>query len=163
MYHFCVLHLDYPIWTYPGTAQDQGYRRHASELVCIYATYQYSTKHAGCEALSAVSVYTDAFVSGLDLDPNEHTSYLLIIYLCILINMYRINIMRYITWYRYRDTPNILSTLISIYPENIAWYIENSWYDTEHYSNSKQFRIHTWGYASLPPSWIEKGLLLLYL
>ena len=84
MYHFCVLHLDYPIWTYPGTAQDQGYRRHASELVCIYATYQYSTKHAGCEALSAVSVYTDAFVSGLDLDPNEHTSYLLIIYLCIL-------------------------------------------------------------------------------
>ena len=43
------------------------------ELVCINQTYQYSAKHAGCEALSAVSLYTDAFVSGLDLDPNEHT------------------------------------------------------------------------------------------
>ena len=42
------------------------------ELVCIHATYQYNTQHAGCEALSAVSSYTDAFVSGFDLDPNEH-------------------------------------------------------------------------------------------
>ena len=33
------------------------------ELVCIHATYQYNTQHAGCEALSAVSLYTDAFVS----------------------------------------------------------------------------------------------------
>ena len=52
------------------------------ELVCIHETYQYSTQHAGCEAFSAVSLYTDAFGSGLDLDPNKHTtSYLLIIYL----------------------------------------------------------------------------------
>ena len=42
------------------------------ELVCIHATYQYNTQHAGCEALSAVSSHTDAFVSGFDLDPNEH-------------------------------------------------------------------------------------------
>ena len=46
------------------------------ELVRIHATYQYNTQHAGCEELSAVSLHTDAFVSGLDLDPNEHTSYL---------------------------------------------------------------------------------------
>ena len=44
-----------------------------AELVCIHATCQCSTQHAGCEALSAVSLYTYAFVSGLDLDPNEHT------------------------------------------------------------------------------------------
>ena len=44
-----------------------------AELVCIYATYQHCTKHAGCEALYAVSLYTDGFVSRLDLDPNEHT------------------------------------------------------------------------------------------
>ena len=37
------------------------------------------TQRAGCEALSAVSLYTYAFVSGLDLDPNEHNSYLVII------------------------------------------------------------------------------------
>ena len=42
------------------------------ELVCIHATYLYNTQHAGCEALSAVSLYIDAFVSGFDLDPNEH-------------------------------------------------------------------------------------------
>ena len=42
------------------------------ELVCIHANYQYDTQHAGCEALSAVSLYTDVFVSGFDLDPNEH-------------------------------------------------------------------------------------------
>ena len=45
------------------------------ELVCIHATYQYNTQHAGFEALSADSLYTDAFVSGLDIDPNEHTRY----------------------------------------------------------------------------------------
>ena len=31
LYHFCVLHLEYleyTLWTYPDTAQDQGYRRH---------------------------------------------------------------------------------------------------------------------------------------
>ena len=28
MHHFCVLHFEHPLWTYPGTAQDQGYRRH---------------------------------------------------------------------------------------------------------------------------------------
>ena len=50
-------------------------------LVCIHPTYQYNTQHAGCESLSAVSLYTDAFVSGFDLDPNEHTSFLLTIYL----------------------------------------------------------------------------------
>ena len=42
------------------------------ELVCIHATYKYNTQHAGCEALSAVSSYTDAFVSGFGLDPNDH-------------------------------------------------------------------------------------------
>ena len=36
------------------------------ELVCIHATYKYDTRHAGCEALSAVSSYTDAFVSGFN-------------------------------------------------------------------------------------------------
>ena len=46
------------------------------EPVCIHATYQYSTQHAGCETLSAVSLYADAFVSGLDLDPNEHTRHI---------------------------------------------------------------------------------------
>ena len=34
------------------------------ELVCTHGTYQNNTQHAGCEALSAVSLYTDAFVSG---------------------------------------------------------------------------------------------------
>ena len=46
------------------------------ELVCIHAIYQYHTQRAGCEALSAVSLYTDAFVSGLE---RTHTSCLLII------------------------------------------------------------------------------------
>ena len=40
------------------------------ELACIHATYQYNTQRAGCEALSAVSLRNDAFVSGFDLDPN---------------------------------------------------------------------------------------------
>ena len=43
------------------------------ELVCIHATYQCSTQHAGCEALSAVSLHADVFFSDLDLDPNKHT------------------------------------------------------------------------------------------
>ena len=30
-------------------------------LVCIHATYQYSTKHAGCEALPAVSFVYGCF------------------------------------------------------------------------------------------------------
>ena len=47
------------------------------ELVRIHATYQYNAQHAGCEELSAVSLYTDAFVSGVDLDPNEHTRHTL--------------------------------------------------------------------------------------
>ena len=46
---------------------------HCVGLVCIHGTYQYNTQHEGCDALSAVSFYTDAFVSGLDLDPNEDT------------------------------------------------------------------------------------------
>ena len=37
------------------------------ELVCIYATYQYRTKHEGCEALPAVSLYID------DAQPIEFT------------------------------------------------------------------------------------------
>ena len=43
MHHFCVLHLEYPLWTYPGTAQDQGYRRHGfwiravNRLVLVWA------------------------------------------------------------------------------------------------------------------------------
>ena len=40
--------------------------------MCIHATYKYDRQHASCEALSAVSSYTDAFVSGFDLDPNKH-------------------------------------------------------------------------------------------
>ena len=48
------------------------------ELVCIHATYQYTTQHAGCEALSAVSPHTGAFVSGFDLDPNEHIHHFLL-------------------------------------------------------------------------------------
>ena len=47
------------------------------ELVRINATYQYNTQHAGCETLSAVSSCTDPFVSGLDLDPNEHARLLM--------------------------------------------------------------------------------------
>ena len=43
------------------------------ELVCIHSTYRYNMQHAGYEALSAVSLCTDALVSGLDLDPNELT------------------------------------------------------------------------------------------
>ena len=43
------------------------------ELVCIHATYQYYTQHAGCEALSAVSSYTDAFISGLSLSTRTTT------------------------------------------------------------------------------------------
>ena len=42
------------------------------ELVCIHATYQHHTHQSGCEALSAVNTYADAFVSGFDLGPNEH-------------------------------------------------------------------------------------------
>ena len=40
--------------------------------MCIYATHQENTQHAGCEALSAASLYSDAFASDLELDPNEH-------------------------------------------------------------------------------------------
>ena len=43
------------------------------QKVCIHATYQYNTLHAGPEALSAVSFQTDAFFSSFDLDLNEHT------------------------------------------------------------------------------------------
>ena len=57
------------------------------ELVCIHATYQYNTRHAGCESLSAASLYTDAFDLGLDLDPNEHTSCLWIIYLWCIVHV----------------------------------------------------------------------------
>ena len=42
------------------------------ELVCIHATYHYNSQHPGCEALSAVSLYTDTFVSGFDLDLHKH-------------------------------------------------------------------------------------------
>ena len=40
------------------------------ELVCIHASHQSNTQHAGCD--SVVSSYTDAFVLGFDLNPNEH-------------------------------------------------------------------------------------------
>ena len=43
------------------------------KLVWIHATYQYNAQRAGCEALSAVSLYTDALLSGLDLDSDELT------------------------------------------------------------------------------------------
>ena len=65
------------------------------ELVCIHATYQYHTQHAGCDSLSAVSLYTDAFVPDLDLDPNEHTSCLLIIYLWSIVTCSIVSISRY--------------------------------------------------------------------
>ena len=42
------------------------------ELVCILCNLPAYTQRAGCEALSAVSSYTDAFVSGFGLDPNDH-------------------------------------------------------------------------------------------
>ena len=80
------------------------------ELVCIHATYQYNMQHAGCEPLSAVSLYTDAFVSGSDLDPNEHvilSDNLLAAYIHM---KYHIDIIRYIARYRYRN---------NIYPESI--------------------------------------------
>ena len=51
------------------------------ELVYTPATHQHITQHAGCEALSAVSLYADAFASGFDLDRNKHTSFLQKIYL----------------------------------------------------------------------------------
>ena len=66
------------------------------ELVCIHATYQYNTQHAGCEELSAVSLHTDAFVSGLVLDSNEHTRHtsrnLLYIYRMISIPYYLVHV-----------------------------------------------------------------------
>ena len=99
------------------------------ELVCIYTTYQYITQHAGCEALSAVSLYTDAFVSGLDLDPNEHahvttSNNLLVVYIYM---YYRIDIShdigieisRICSRYWYRDIPNMFWILISRYPEYV--------------------------------------------
>ena len=60
------------------------------KLVWIHATYQYNAPRAGCEALSAVSLYTDAFLPGLDLDPDEHTH----LY-DILLDIYRMVSIRY--------------------------------------------------------------------
>ena len=46
---------------------------------CVFMqpTRLHFTQHAGCEVLSAVSSHTDAFVSGYDLDPNEHIRHFL--------------------------------------------------------------------------------------
>ena len=90
------------------------------------------TKHSIIRgALSAVNLYTDVFVSGFDMDRYEHTRHtcwhsatadtvLRVVHIFV---KYRVDIMRYIAWYPYRDNPKIFSTLISIHLENIAWYI----------------------------------------
>ena len=82
------------------------------ELVCLHATYQYNTQHAG--AFCGQFVYW-CFCFRLWSRPERtHTSFLLKIYLwCI----YTCHI---IAWYPYQDIPNIFSILISIFRENIA-------------------------------------------
>ena len=104
------------------------------ELVCFHATYQYNTQHAGCEALSAVSSYTDAFVSGFDVDPNEHIRHFFLHYICS--GVYNTCHVVSISCDISHDIGVEISRnsiLISIYPENIARYIENSTYNSEHF------------------------------
>ena len=43
------------------------------ELVCIHATYSCTTQHAGCQALSAVNLYSDAFDPGLQVSTRTNT------------------------------------------------------------------------------------------
>ena len=117
--------------------------------MCIHATYQYNTQHAGCEALSAVGLCTDAFVSGLDLDPKQHTSYVLIIYLwgiftycivsisCDISHDTSIQICRACDRYSHRYMPNISHDISIIL-------------DTIPNTTSTEIRTHIWGYASLP-------------
>ena len=127
------------------------------ELVCIHATYAV----AGCEALYAVSLYTDALVSGLDLDPNERTSYFLIIYLrCVLTCIISISfdtshyvgieICRRYSRSTYRYIPKISNDI-------------SRSLDTIPNTTSKLVRTHTWGYASLPQLFTVQRILLLYL
>ena len=87
------------------------------------------------------------------LDPNEHTSYLLIIYLwcifaCSIISIsfdmshdIGIEISRKYSRRWYRCIPTISHDIVKVL-------------DTIPNTTSKQFRMHTWGHASLPPSWL---------
>ena len=43
MYHLCVLHLEYPLRTYPGTAQDQRYRRQQQSIPILTVVPQHHT------------------------------------------------------------------------------------------------------------------------
>ena len=52
-----------------------------------------------------------------------------------------------------RYPENILDVDIDI-SRNIAGYFDNSRYDTKHYYKKQTIRTHTWGYASIPPSWL---------
>ena len=117
------------------------------ELVCIHSTYRYNMQHAGYEALSAVSLCTDALVSGLDLDPNELTRHTFWWPTCLwCIFSYTVSIscdigIEISSRYWYRCIPKISHDISRIL-------------DTIPNTTSKQFRTHTWGYASLPPSWL---------
>ena len=122
------------------------------ELVCIQSTYQYTTKHEGCEALSA-AILMLVFQAWRSRPERTHTSYLLIIYLWCIFTCSIVSISCYIShdigieisrtysryWYRYipkisHDISRILGTIPN--------------------TTSKKFRTHTRGYASLPPNWL---------
>ena len=101
------------------------------------------------QALSAVSSYTDAFVSGFDLDPNEHIRHFSLKSTCgVYIHVtsshdIRIKISRTYSryWYRYfaKISHNISRIILGTIPD----------------TTSKKFRTHTiWEYASLPPCWL---------
>ena len=124
------------------------------ELVCIHATYQYNTQHAGCEALSAVSLHTDAVVFRLGSRPERtHTPYLLIIYLWCVFTCSIISI-------SFGISPDIGIEISQKYSRCSYRYIPKISHDVSRIldtipnTTSKQFRTHTWEYPSLPPSWL---------
>lgn len=81
--------------------------RRTVELVYLRpTTHSIILGGAAQAAFFAVTLYVDFFVSGFNLDPHEHTSYLLIHYLsCTSYNYMNYRI----------DIPKIFSMLISIY------------------------------------------------
>ena len=81
------------------------------ELVRIHATYEYNTQHAGCEELSALSSYTDGFVSGFDLDPIEYKRYFFLYSTCCGAHVIHVMSYRYHAIYR--------MTSVSRCPEHI--------------------------------------------
>ena len=105
-----------------------------------------------------------------------HASYLLIIYLwcrwtCSILSTscdisHDIGIEISQTYYRsywYRYIAKILhgiSRILDTIPTTSSKQFRTS--SKQFRTSSKQFRTHAWGYASLPASWIEKRLLLLY-